>query len=393
MTVLGELRALTDTERTILEIVIDAFDTSWDNPTALWVRWQFGRRSGQVLSATDLCQIVQGMPSIGPPKLSRRYAPIHIGPFASDETRLQLTVLGLALCQGSSGLLADHFAAVVAYFGIRAKEDPPPIADFKPLHGRLSEIETLLATIESVQQPDLVARKVARLLGSDPVGLTMGGSHSGDFTTWEMSVLHDIEAFAEITSFDDYLTVAEVHLTAPVSPVERRVLSPLGLHASIDYFNAVWKNAAPVLGIAAINLLALPSAEVIGRLAFGCDSIEELESRLSGLGQVLKISPPKGVEPVGGQHPLRWIVPLLARHSTSSQSLDRATGAIETLAAVAAVRNGVQHANAMPAAVEAARTLGFGFPIIDPDQTWRSIVSTVIHALEALREEVATLQH
>jgi hypothetical protein len=392
VTVIGDMRPLTQVERAVLRIVIEAFDASWDNATVLWVRWQLRQQFGASLTGAELCRVVRGMPCIGPPSLRQRYAPVEFGAFVGDETRLRLTAFGLALCEGSSALLAKHFAAVVSYFGKRAKDDPPPLSEFMPMHGRLSEIETLLRTIETVEQPDLVARRVARLLTNDSVGLTMGGSYSGDFSSWEMSVLHDIEAFADITSFDEYLSVAENHLRAPPPSSERRVPSPLGLHASIDYFNAVWKNAAPTLGVAALNLLALPSAEVIGRLAFGCDSLEELESRLSGLGQILKISPPKGVQTVRGQHPLKWIVPLLAQHLTSPPSLGRATDAIDRLVAVAAVRNGGQHASALPAAVRAARILGFELPVLDPDESWRSIVDTSINALEALREEVATLQ-
>ena len=58
---------------------------------------------------------------------------------------------------------------------------------------------------------------------------------------------------------------------------------------------------------------------------------------------------------------------------------------------MAVVRNGLQHASALPEAVAAAERLGFSFPVLDPDAVWWGIVNTVINALSALREEIATI--
>ena len=88
--------------------------------------------------------------------------------------------------------------------------------------------------------------------------------------------------------------------------------NPLGLHASLDYFNAVWRLTALKLGSSPIPLFAIPSAEVTAKLALGCNTAEEFDSRLSGLAQVLKIAPPKGMSPRMGEHPLAGFVTFLS---------------------------------------------------------------------------------
>ena len=258
MSELEDLRPLTEIEREVLIVVCQAFHEVWENPTALWVRWQVRHRFERSLTAIELCQVVRSMPSFGPPKLKRRYGPIQLGASVGDESHLQLTALGAALSGSPSAELAEDFAMAVAHFGRRAKHDPPPVAEFKPMQGQLDEIKALFSYPRSRSLPELVARRVARLLDQEPNGLIMGGSHAPNYTSWEKPVLHDAEAFADVASFDDYLARLRVFLASPPQVRGERTPSPLELHASIDYLNAVWKNAAPKLDAAQVNPFSPP---------------------------------------------------------------------------------------------------------------------------------------
>lgn len=176
---------------------------------------------------------------------------------------------------------------------------------------------------------------------------------------------------------------------------EPRTASPLALHESFDYLDALWKNVLKT------HLLRLRGAAVLGKLATPCESASDLESKLSAVADVMNsfdiadadLSPAhRGHKDyVKGRTLARLESALLNRLGDDAEVGDavrQVKEGVRVLRSAMALRTGHQHtgggaAGKLPGAFSA---LGIPYPATSPGMAWARIQSEVLRALEMLRE-------
>lgn len=380
------MRPLDTLEQALLDAVVGAFIKGFRPPTIGYIRWVLRRQGSERLSAAAVHSIVLSMPSIGVSRFPARYGPVITGPSGDDGALLSPTVLGLSLAKPSMEAAVDRFLDAMRFIGRHATRSEPPMHEEKLTPLTISDLESFF-TSGNIAEPKPTARTTARLIDNEHMLPISGGSRSDDYTSWERGISQDVDAFVDVTTLDEYITaLLLLHPQRPVTE-QQTLLSPLGMHASVDYFNAVWRLAAPQLGADPVPLFVHPSTEAIAKLAFDCGTADEFESRLSGTAQLLKIAPPKGTTPKKGQHPLLALQQLLDSRLPTVEA-ERVDAAVKRLVAVVALRNGFQHGAAAPSAVKAAELLGLAYPVTDHAVPWQKIRHIVVESLSVIREEL-----
>lgn len=185
--------------------------------------------------------------------------------------------------------------------------------------------------------------------------------------------------------------VKEVEFTAS----EPRTASPLALHESFDYLDALWKNVLKT------RLLRLRGAAVVGKLATPCASAADLEMKLSALADIINsfdiadgdLAPAHraDVNYGKGRTLARLESALLHRLGAEGDEdgpAQQVRGGVRVLRSAMALRQGYQHtgggaAGKLPAAFGAFEVL---YPPPSPGMAWARIQSEVLRALEKLRE-------
>lgn len=176
---------------------------------------------------------------------------------------------------------------------------------------------------------------------------------------------------------------------------EPTTASPLALHESFDYLDALWRNVLNK------HLLRLRGAAVPGKLATPCASAADLESKLSALADVMNSFdiPDGDLAPVHsadenygkGRTLARMESALLNRvgaEAADETAVRQVKDGVRVLRSAMDLRRGYQHtgsgaAGRLPAAFGA---FGVPYPPPSPAMAWARIQSEVLRALEMLRE-------
>lgn len=90
-----------------------------------------------------------------------------------------------------------------------------------------------------------------------------------------------VRRFRNVSSVDEYLHRLRGWIEPAAQPAAI-LTSPLSLVAALDYLDVVWRLRFGT------GLLVVPSAERAARLAFDGTTTEELDNRLSALGEMFK---------------------------------------------------------------------------------------------------------
>jgi hypothetical protein len=259
----------------------------------------------------------------------------------------------------------------------------------------------LLERLSGVPDQQLTPRGLSDLLSREPP--TWGGSlETDDEGNWVKSITRDVLPFYGVTDLRDYLDRLVETLALPAVAELPATPSPLGLVAAIDCLDTVWRLAQPGAG----HLFQLNSAQATAQLAFDANTPAEFESRMSGLGDVLRSYQLPAAETGGeasatsagsaGKKPKRRRgKPLgpLEKHLAEllPESGQRIESAVAVLHHVIDVRDAGQHAPARGKGASALAALGVGYPPTSATDAWSTITARTIEALNALREELATL--
>ncbi len=197
---------------------------------------------------------------------------------------------------------------------------------------------------------------------------------------WSIDLHRELLRYRGIDTVVDYLERATELLTP--RRVEPRLVapSPLGLVATLDYFNAVWQlhfdRKKPII--------RLFGAERTARLVYDVNSAEEFSSQMSCLTDILKNMQISGE----GKVPLARLQTSL-KSQLPEDSANRVDNAIDSLRHVADVRNALfQHSGTEHKGVSALSQLGIAYPITDWQSAWARIQRRTIDAFNALREEI-----
>ena len=182
---------------------------------------------------------------------------------------------------------------------------------------------------------------------------------------------------------------------------EPKAVSPLALHESLDYLDALWRNA---LGS---HLLRLRAAAVPGKLATSCESAAEFEVKLSALADIISTFDVSDglLDPAHRDDANYGKGRTLARLESSlvyrvqqagagEEVVGQAKEAVKVLRNAMDLRRGFQHtgsgaAGKLPAAF---RTFGLAYPLQSPTVAWARVQSDVLRALESLRQVLRGLE-
>ena len=165
--------------------------------------------------------------------------------------------------------------------------------------------------------------------------------------------------------------------------------SPLDLVAALDYLDAVWRVLHKE------HLFTYPSAERAAKLIYEANTGEELDARLSALGEILrsantaaKSASETKLPAANHTDPLAPFEHHLVR-TVDAEAETRVRQAVSDLERALALRDAAQHAEAGDRAVRALDAFGIGHPVADFGQAWMAVTARVVEALGAIREELA----
>jgi hypothetical protein len=234
--------------------------------------------------------------------------------------------------------------------------------------------------------PVLPTEFLYELMNREPATWGARAQLSGD--SWDRDIPRQVRQFAGVKSIDDYIaaTVELVYRAPAATPMGAP--SPLGLVASLDYLDTVWRVAARAGGK---HLFELHSAQRAAQLAFPAQTENEFESRLTGLGEILRSVrvPASGTTVKRRDKPMDALEDYLVLLVPASEQRVRA--AITTLRAVIDARDGGQHSAAMSKGASALIELGVGYPpTVGWPAVWSVVSAKTIEALDAIREELSS---
>jgi hypothetical protein len=194
--------------------------------------------------------------------------------------------------------------------------------------------------------------------------------------------------FEGLETIEDYVLRLEDWLGGTPPALPPILPSPLSLAAALDYLNVVWR-----LTHAGERLFAFSSAERTTRLAFDVQTSEEFAAHLSAFADILREANRRVKAESQKKHrdrPLARIETDIAAR-LEADSVARATEAIRMLELVIALRDSDQHGASTARAVAAFRELRVTYPPTDWNTSWRVLSAQAVDALNAIREELASV--
>jgi hypothetical protein len=223
--------------------------------------------------------------------------------------------------------------------------------------------------------------------------LAFDGGDVNEDGSWRLFLSRRILDYEGVTSLDEYLERVERLTVDPPEPARRATPSPLGVVASLDFVNAVWR------GETGGRLFTFPSAERAAKLSQPVATIEELDSTLTALGEILRTStagaraasPDRRLRAPSHEEPLAPLSDYV-QHRVGEPGAAWVAQSVDVLQRSIAVRDAAQHTEANARGVAALDALGVGHPIVDPAAAWARISLAVVDALTILREQLAAAE-
>lgn len=181
-----------------------------------------------------------------------------------------------------------------------------------------------------------------------------------------------------VTTIEAYVEVMADRLAVPTQAMAPSVASPLGLVATLDYLNLAWRVAFKAPGP-----VVFPSGERTAKLCFPVQTVEEFDSRLSALWDLLKHLQVQGP----GSHSLERLQAFLL-DQLEEEAHDAIRRGIEVLQCVRLVRHAGQHTEAGSPALATWGKFGLSYPPASWSEAWQVIQVRVIEALDLIRQEL-----
>jgi hypothetical protein len=362
------LQPLSPEQHTAIEVIAQPYLTR-----DLWPVFQYVEGTLDERHGIDAATTLASLPTVGNYGL---VWPWFQGSMRRPEETVGLTIAGLERVPRASSVVAV-FVQLLGYLTDRQK------------HMRLlpEAVQEDLATSDEVlgALPPVgfvTPQFVYDLMEHEPA--TWRGSRSvNQDGSWTCCVERELRHYRDVSNVEEYLDRVALRLSpAPVAP-SPVYTSPLGLLATIDYLDAIWRLATKK------SLFVLPGAIATLKLGLECTTEEEFDSRLSAVASLLsamKVPPLADAKSnkLGTLERLR----IYLGSERPVTGVDRVERAIATLKSIVRVRVGAQHPNTRGEAAAAFKSLSLDFPPSDWGAAWMTIQARAVEALDAIREEV-----
>lgn len=377
----GILAPLSPQQQKLVDLVAEAFLVDDDWPVFDYVEGSFDQTKEY-----DAAETLASFPRVGSWSYGAVWWP---GLGQSSKPALEYKVgLTLAGMHHSRELrpLADAFFDVIEM--MVALRRAKPLTRDKPRELTISDQDVK----ELFQQQQRAGSErwsmlLVKLIEREP---TFGaGSSVRSDGHWTKAISRDVDAYEGVTTMDEYVARVELITAFAVAPAVPAAPSPLDLVSALDYLDAVWRVAHRS------HLFTYPSAERTTKLAYQANTAEELDSRLSSLGEILRSANANAkavaktrLAPATRDDPLAPLEDFLVG-ALDATSEARIRQSMTDLEHALAMRDAAQHADAAPRAVQARDAFGIGYPIANYGLAWMTVTARVVEALAAIREELA----
>ena len=338
-----------------------------------WPTWQWLDETLE-RDGLDATSILASLPRTG----SYGYGylrPLNPSPQALNPVRL--TVAGLSQVENAKVRISTFVKFVGVLGTLRSKIILDPFGQDQPT---IAKSDVLSAIVPSIA----VGEELLELLSGEPPLWNSVVTQQDELGWTLLYVPPGTRRFAVVNSTEDYFEVLSEFLVTKEERLTDTFLSPFTLPASIDYLDAVWQNRFQK------SLVVPPGVERSARLAFTASNVEEADSRLSALAELLKNLKVPGTSGVDG-HPLKRMKSFLLEQ-LPSEAHDRVTYAIDILDAARKMRVGGQHYGVSPSTITACAQLNIAYPVSDWSEAWSRIQSKATAAVDAIRDEIQASQ-
>lgn len=368
------LASLNNDQRTLIACIGDPFLRYERWPLFEYVEAELDK------DGLDVRQVLASLPEIGSSGQRLSYGLIwHDDSIPNDTTQMKLTLAGYwHLNDPTAFNVCNRFIQVLNYLIERRL-----LATYSPF-----EHTTITITSEDIAKRfPAISPSTIKVLGIflPHEAATWGRVKKvGDDGQWSIELHHNLLQYRGVNSFEEYLKRVAERLAPPAIEPTPAVPSPLGLCATLDYFNAVWQlqfdQKKPII--------RLFGAERTGRLVYAVNTMDEFSTQISSITEILKNMSVSGQ----GKTPLMRLQDLL-QTQLPAESHARIADAVAVLRDVTEVRNALfQHSGSEHRAVQALTNLGLSFPVTDWRAAWETVELHVIAAFSALREEIQLAQ-
>lgn len=303
------------------------------------------------------------------------------------EAEIELTIVGMH----HSRALRDRVPIFLQTLGYMV-EFQRTVPAFRREPRRLElDAETVQAMIRAEGRHGLHPESLAHLPDlwkREPA--TFGGGLARDPEgAWTFTIPRTVLDYEGVSTIEEYVDRLEALTAITPAPVAEATPSPLSLVSALEVIDMAWRVAH------ATPLFSYPSAERAAKLAFPAATAEELDSRLTALGEILRTANATVRAATIGrlsgptrEEPLASLRAFLAGQTALDQT--RIAAAVTTLEAALSVRDAAQHTEAGGRAVTAlTQEFNLDHPVSNPSEAWNVISSRVVSALNAIREELA----
>jgi hypothetical protein len=373
-------------QRRLLAIVYEPVQFGGD-----WPVWDYIARRVRKVTDADPLELISSLPSLsqpyGGPGAYRPYWTKNGGPFADSAEPVGLSIAGmaqleLAQAKGHVHLLVGLIAQLAEW---DAAVDPKP-------YEVTSLVLPLCDVIDQVRQGQLAHNDAPNLVA---YGLSMepplwGAVRPDGDGSWNIHLDQRLASFVGVADVAEYLDRLVTFMRADVEQTFTFVPAlapPLGLAEALGYLDAVWQARFRE------RLLGVTRPAAVTKLAYECFSIEEFESRLSALADVLgqfTVALYDEDEQIANKLKERSLGRLKRRlhRELPADVHDRVDREIKVLQTAIRIRVGSQHTGAQGELAKSFGVLGIRYPPIDPATAWQMVRSRVTAAVDSLRQEL-----
>ena len=377
----GLLDPLTENQQRLVDLAAEAFSLDGEWPVFDYLEGAFDQAS------EDAAETLASFPRVGNWNYGAAWWD-GMGQMSKPrpETEVALTLVGMYLSKVLSQIVPIFFSVIELMI---TRRQTTQLYRRKPRELSIND-EDVNELLRQERRLDTEGWSLImfKLMAREPMlGSTASLQPDGH---WTKSVPREINEYQGVRTIEDYVACVERLTAFPPLVSTPAAPSPLDLVAALDYLDAVWRV------VHRNHLFTYPSAERTAKLVYDANTPEELDARLSALGEILRSANASArainaskLPAATRDDPLPPFEEQLVR-TVDAAAEARVRQAATDLEHALALRDAAQHTEAGDRAVRALDAFRIGHPVADVRQAWMTVTARVVEALGAIREELAS---